>query len=82
MRRRVLSRYLFLVAMLIPGMTGPVESADSATDRLTAGGVLLLRHAIAPGLGDPEDFRIDDCSTQRNLSEAGRQQAIAIGAWL
>ena len=41
--------------------------------------VVLLRHAIAPGTGDPENFQLDDCSTQRNLSEAGRQQAREIG---
>ena len=41
--------------------------------------VVLLRHAIAPGTGDPENFQLDDCSTQRNLSEAGRQQAKEIG---
>lgn len=40
---------------------------------------VLLRHAIAPGTGDPANFQLDDCSTQRNLSEAGRQQARAIG---
>lgn len=39
----------------------------------------LLRHAEAPGVGDPVDFVLDDCSTQRNLSEAGRAQARAIG---
>lgn len=49
--------------------------------------VVLLRHAlakpfrrkIAPGTGDPADFQLDDCSTQRNLSDAGRQQAMEIG---
>ena len=41
--------------------------------------VVLLRHAIAPGTGDPANFQLDDCSTQRNLSEAGRQQAREIG---
>ena len=46
------------------------------------GYVLLLRHAIAPGVGDPANFKIGDCSTQRNLSEEGRAQAKAIGAWL
>ena len=40
----------------------------------------LLRHALAPGVGDPAQFRLEDCATQRNLSEAGRQQARAIGA--
>jgi phosphohistidine phosphatase SixA len=46
------------------------------------GYVLLLRHAIAPGVGDPANFKIGDCSTQRNLSDEGRAQAKAIGAWL
>ncbi|MGD1896146.1 MAG: histidine phosphatase family protein [Phormidesmis sp.] len=41
--------------------------------------VVLMRHAIAPGTGDPANFQLDDCSTQRNLSEEGRQQAIEIG---
>ena len=41
--------------------------------------VVLMRHAIAPGMGDPENFTIGDCRTQRNLSEAGRRQAEAIG---
>jgi phosphohistidine phosphatase SixA len=44
--------------------------------------VALMRHALAPGIGDPENFRLDDCSTQRNLSQAGRDQAVNIGARL
>lgn len=43
------------------------------------GYVILFRHAVAPGTGDPADFRLDDCSTQRNLSAEGRQQAVEIG---
>lgn len=46
------------------------------------GQVLFLRHALAPGFdanGKPDQFKIDDCSTQRNLSPAGRKQAIIIG---
>lgn len=46
------------------------------------GCVVILRHAqTAPGLGDPPNFRIDQCSTQRNLSEKGRAQARHIGQW-
>lgn len=40
----------------------------------------LIRHALAPGGGDPAHFQVEDCATQRNLSAAGRQQARAIGA--
>jgi phosphohistidine phosphatase SixA len=46
------------------------------------GYVLLLRHSLAPGVGDPENFQVNDCSTQRNLSDEGRQDAREIGEWL
>lgn len=46
----------------------------------TPGTIAIMRHALAPGTGDPEEFRVGDCSTQRNLNEAGREQARAIGA--
>ncbi|TWT06156.1 histidine phosphatase family protein [Reyranella sp. CPCC 100927] len=41
-----------------------------------------MRHADAPGFGDPPDWRLDDCSTQRNLSAQGRADAAAVGARL
>lgn len=45
-----------------------------------SGYVVLLRHAIAPGVGDPDNFRLEDCATQRNLSAAGREQSQRLGA--
>ncbi|MBR9982353.1 MAG: histidine phosphatase family protein [Desulfatitalea sp.] len=58
--------------------------ADKAMiDALNAGGyVLLVRHAFAPGQGDPIHFKIGDCATQRNLDDRGRAQARAIGSRL
>jgi len=41
--------------------------------------LVLIRHALAPGTGDPNHFKLGDCSTQRNLSAAGRTQAQVIG---
>ena len=41
--------------------------------------VFFLRHALAPGYGDPPDFNIDNCKTQRNLNTEGKDQAIFIG---
>ena len=41
--------------------------------------VIFLRHALAPGYGDPSKFDISDCKTQRNLNEEGRDQARSIG---
>ncbi len=50
-------------------------------DALKSGGHLaLLRHAVAPGTGDPANFAVNDCATQRNLSDQGREQARRIGA--
>ncbi len=50
---------------------------------MEAGGhAILLRHALAPGTGDPTDFELRDCATQRNLSDVGRDQARRIGARL
>ncbi|MDJ0622181.1 MAG: histidine phosphatase family protein [Desulfocapsaceae bacterium] len=43
---------------------------------------IILRHALAPGTGDPSNFNLTDCTTQRNLSAEGRDQAERIGAFL
>jgi len=43
------------------------------------GKLIFIRHAYAPGSGDPNNFNLNDCSTQRNLSEEGRKQALYIG---
>ena len=49
-------------------------------DQLDKGGKLIfIRHAYAPGSGDPNNFNLNDCSTQRNLSKDGRKQAQLIG---
>lgn len=44
--------------------------------------ILMIRHAYAPGSGDPDNFKVGDCTTQRNLDDRGRAQARSIGAWL
>ena len=41
--------------------------------------IILIRHSIAPGSGDPSSFSIKDCKTQRNLSQEGIKQSIKIG---
>lgn len=45
------------------------------------GGVLMLRHALAPGTFDPPGFRLGECATQRNLNDEGRRQARQLGHW-
>jgi phosphohistidine phosphatase SixA len=44
--------------------------------------VLLMRHTSAPGVGDPANYNLDQCHTQRNLSPEGRKQANGVGRWL
>lgn len=46
------------------------------------GAVAIMRHALAPGTGDPAQFDVTDCATQRNLDDRGRAQAQAMGAAL
>ena len=41
--------------------------------------VVFMRHALAPGFGDPDNFSLTECNTQRNLDQVGRSQAIEIG---
>ena len=54
--------------------------AAGARGRDAPAPVLVLRHAATdPGVGDPPGWRLDQCATQRNLSPAGREQALAIG---
>ena len=56
-----------------------VELADKLT---SVNHVLLMRHALAPGVGDPPHYSLQNCATQRNLDAKGRQQAQATGNWL
>lgn len=61
---------------LLLGMSSVNADVDQAWSALREGqAVLLMRHASAPGIGDPEGFVLGDCSTQRNLDERGRLQA-------
>ena len=59
---------------------GALADDRELVDALRSGGhIALMRHAIAPGSDDPPDFRLGACSTQRNLSAGGRDQAVAVG---
>ena len=60
-----------------------VAQAVDLADRLKDGKhVLLMRHAYAPGVGDPPGYSLERCETQRNLNEEGRSQARRAGRWL
>ena len=65
----------FVILTLIALLALPAAADQrSAWQALREGkAFLLLRHTTAPGTGDPEGFRLGDCSTQRNLSDRGRR---------
>ena len=75
-------KFLKIILILFISLTSSVkaDSKKNIIENLKAGGKLIfIRHAYAPGGGDPENFNIYDCSTQRNLSESGRIQSRKIG---
>ena len=84
-RSRVMPQvYIFFTAILVYFWT--IAAAFSAENESvfwdalkSEGHVALLRHALAPGTGDPPEFRLGHCATQRNLSDEGRYQADMIG---
>jgi phosphohistidine phosphatase SixA len=71
------------IALLASACTSALGNDAAAWDALRRNGaVALVRHGEAPGVGDPEGWKLDDCRTQRNLDDAGRAQARALGAKL
>jgi phosphohistidine phosphatase SixA len=77
-----LRQILLFVLACIAGI-GPLAQASELADRLRSDNhVLLIRHAYAPGVGDPPGYSLERCDTQRVLNEQGRAQARRIGHWL
>ena len=73
------------VAAIVLGLLllgGSPAAADDALWALLKGGghIVMFRHATAPGVYDPPGMRLDDCATQRNLDDQGREEARRIGA--
>ena len=83
--KRLIALLIFsLIFTLSPrtSMANELAIWDKLQGTAPKGYVLLLRHSLAPGVGDPENFDLRDCSTQRNLSAVGRQDAQDVGRWL
>jgi phosphohistidine phosphatase SixA len=84
MRRMRFAIFALLLGFCSAAEVAGAGDAADAWKALRAGGhVALMRHADAPGgFGDPPGFRVDDCATQRNLSEKGRADSAKIGVQL
>ena len=71
--------YLIIIFICI-NPSVKADSKQTLINELQKGGKLIfIRHALAPGGGDPNNFDINDCKTQRNLNDAGRIQSKQIG---
>ena len=70
----------FILSVISPGAGLAAQSSRELWQSLRLPGhFALIRHALAPGTGDPPGFTLGKCETQRNLSERGRKQAERIG---
>ncbi|XWN31676.1 MAG: histidine phosphatase family protein [Devosia sp.] len=72
---------VFVMAAMVAVMfASAAHASEAAWAALREGGAAaIMRHALAPGTGDPPNFKLGECATQRNLDERGRTQARAIG---
>ena len=77
MKSNIISLILSLFFFLF---TSQLNASDQAWNIAQEGNkIILIRHSLAPGGGDPAGFKIDDCKTQRNLSKKGINQSKKIG---
>ena len=75
-------KFLKIFIILFISLTTPIKADlnKKLINELEEGGKLIfIRHAYAPGSGDPKNFNLNDCSTQRNLNDSGREQSKNIG---
>jgi len=78
MKNKIISLTLNLFLSLI--FTSQLNASEQAWNLAQKGNkIILIRHSLAPGGGDPAGFKIDDCKTQRNLSKKGINQSKKIG---
>ena len=70
------------VAAILAVMAMTATASELADKLKLPNHALLMRHALAPGIGDPAGYSLADCGTQRNLDAQGRQQAMRTGQWL
>ena len=72
-----------LLALLLSFLATATTCASELSQKLESTDyVLLMRHTRAPGVGDPANYSLNDCQSQRNLSIEGRKQAVIVGNWL
>jgi phosphohistidine phosphatase SixA len=83
LKRIGMTPFLKWALVCVLGVIGSHSNASELSELLKGNDhVLLMRHALAPGVGDPAGYQLDNCKSQRNLDAQGRAQAQRIGQWL
>jgi len=74
---KMLKKSLIKLLWVAFGLVGSFQVCASELSELLKrpDHVLLMRHAVAPGIGDPAGYKLQDCKSQRNLDAKGRAQA-------
>lgn len=75
--KRLLTLFILLYVLWATASASELAQKLSSPDY-----VLMIRHAYAPGVGDPPGYSLDRCDTQRVLNQEGKNQAVRIGQWL
>ena len=71
-------KYIKFIIIILISLTSSIKAEidkDILASLKEGNKLIFIRHAYAPGGGDPDNFDVNDCNTQRNLSDSGRQQA-------
>ena len=75
----MIKKFFSLIFIYIAISSNSLSNENIIKDLKNGGKIIFIRHALAPGGGDPAGFRLDDCNTQRNLNKEGIKQSKKIG---
>lgn len=81
MIKKLFKAFFFIIVVTL--ISKPSYSNQSIEDQIKEidANVIFMRHALAPGYGDPESFNLENCNSQRNLNGEGKKQAQQIGQY-
>tara|TARA_B100000029_G_C17103140_1_gene788655 strand:- start:32 stop:583 length:552 start_codon:yes stop_codon:yes gene_type:complete len=75
----MIKKFFSLIFIYIAVSSNSLSNENITSDLKNGGKIIFIRHALAPGGGDPAGFKLDDCNTQRNLNKEGIKQSKKIG---
>tara|TARA_B100000212_G_scaffold333289_1_gene302574 strand:+ start:2121 stop:2669 length:549 start_codon:yes stop_codon:yes gene_type:complete len=76
-----LTKIFFIILSVVFSLIPNIAKTELIDTLKENNKLIFIRHALAPGNGDPDEFNILDCNTQRNLDSVGREQSIRLGQY-